>query len=87
MTQAAKLLRWVLAVLILPGSALVLMPAWLLHVSAGSRPVFLWWGAFVGANPVYIPLIEEKGLERRFWKDCLEYKRRVPRWLVKRSDV
>ena len=52
-----------------------------------SRPVLLWWLAFVAAHLIYIPLIEEKGLERRFWKDYLEYKRRVPRWLVKRSDV
>jgi protein-S-isoprenylcysteine O-methyltransferase Ste14 len=36
---------------------------------------------FLGGNMLYFPLVEEKGLEKRFGQDYLAYKREVPRWL------
>ena len=47
-----------------------------------ASPALLWW--FVGVasvNMIYIPLWEERGLERRFCDAYLEYKRNVPRWI------
>jgi protein-S-isoprenylcysteine O-methyltransferase Ste14 len=32
-------------------------------------------------NAIYIPLLEEPGLERRFGADYVLYKRNVPRWI------
>lgn len=40
-----------------------------------------WTVLFFAANAVYFPLIEEKGLERRFGVDYRLYKANVPRWL------
>jgi protein-S-isoprenylcysteine O-methyltransferase Ste14 len=56
---------------ILAGEALVL----------GSLPLLIWFLAFFAANSVWMPLIEEPGLERRFGEEYIEYKREVPRWL------
>jgi len=50
-------------------------------VLAASLPLLLWFAAFVVANAVYIPLVEEPGLVRRFGEDYLSYKRSVPRWI------
>ena len=47
----------------------------------GSRPVFLWFLAFLLLNWIYIPLSEERGLERRFGQAYLRYKKNVPRWI------
>jgi protein-S-isoprenylcysteine O-methyltransferase Ste14 len=47
----------------------------------GSLPVLGWAGAFFLVNAVYIPLVEERDLERRFGEPYRAYKRGVPRWL------
>ncbi len=46
-----------------------------------SWPVAVWLGLFVLANAIYLPLSEEKGLEKRFGDDYRRYKANVPRWL------
>ena len=56
-------------VLVLFGEALILL----------SRPHLTWALVFLGANFVYIPLIEEAGLMRRFGDSYVEYCRHVPR--------
>lgn len=40
-----------------------------------------WLLVFFVANALYLPLIEEKGLERRFGEQYLHYKAHVPRWI------
>ena len=49
----------------------------------GSRPVAVWFLAFVTVNLFYIPLSEERGLEARFGEEYRRYQRAVPRWLPK----
>jgi protein-S-isoprenylcysteine O-methyltransferase Ste14 len=44
-----------------------------------SRPHALWALAFLAVNLVYIPLVEEPMLRRRFGEDYREYCRHVPR--------
>lgn len=44
-----------------------------------------WWAIVLAANAVYIPLVEERGLARRFGDDYLEYKKNVPRWIPRLS--
>jgi protein-S-isoprenylcysteine O-methyltransferase Ste14 len=51
----------------------------------GSMALLTWFGLFVLINAVYIPLIEEPGLERRFGSDYALYKRNVPRWIPRRT--
>ena len=46
-----------------------------------SWPLALWMGIFFVGNTVYFPLVEEKGLEKRFGNDYRIYKSHVPRWL------
>lgn len=48
---------------------------------AGSLPLLLWFGAVFAVNAVYLPLVEEPGLSRRFGDDYATYKANVPRWL------
>ena len=43
--------------------------------------IAVWLAAFVAVNAVYLPLVEEPRLVRRFGDDYEEYRRRVPRWL------
>lgn len=50
-------------------------------LAAGAWPLWLWLAAVVAANAVYIPLVEEPGLERRFGAAYRRYRRHVPRWL------
>jgi protein-S-isoprenylcysteine O-methyltransferase Ste14 len=50
-------------------------------VALPSKALFLWFAAFVVANAVYIPLVEEPGLRRRFGDDYEAYCANVPRWL------
>jgi protein-S-isoprenylcysteine O-methyltransferase Ste14 len=47
----------------------------------GSLPLFTWFLVFFALNAVFIPLIEERDLERRFGADYRRYKENVPRWL------
>ena len=46
-----------------------------------SWPLAGWWLFFLAANTAYFPLVEEKGLERRFGDDYRTYKAHVPRWI------
>jgi len=48
---------------------------------AGSLWLVGWWGLFVLANAIYIPLAEEPGLEERFGESYRTYRLKVPRWL------
>lgn len=59
-------------VLLLLLAEVILFDSWLL---------FLWAIFFLCANLVYLPLIEERGLKRRFGEAYLEYVARVPRWI------
>jgi len=56
-------------VFVVLGEALILM----------SRPHFTWALTFLAANFIYIPLLEEPQLKRRFGEDYVEYCRHVPR--------
>ncbi len=47
----------------------------------GSLPLFYWFSGFVLGNMLYIPLIEEPGLEHRFGPAYREYMWKVPRWI------
>jgi protein-S-isoprenylcysteine O-methyltransferase Ste14 len=47
----------------------------------GSWAVLAWAGVFALANALWIPLVEEPGLRRRFGADYEAYSARVPRWL------
>jgi protein-S-isoprenylcysteine O-methyltransferase Ste14 len=49
-------------------------------VALGSGPLFLWLAAFSGLNGLYIPLVEEPGLRRRFGAEYDAYAAHVPRW-------
>ncbi len=46
-----------------------------------SIPLLVYTALFIIANLIYIPMLEEKGLEKRFGKEYLEYKKNVPRWI------
>ena len=46
-----------------------------------SLPVLGWAVVFATANALYIPLVEEPGLEQRFGEDFRRYKANVPPWL------
>lgn len=45
-----------------------------------SGPLFIWFTVFVIGNCLYIPLIEEKDMARRFGATYTQYKKHVPRW-------
>jgi protein-S-isoprenylcysteine O-methyltransferase Ste14 len=47
----------------------------------GSLPLLIWAGAFLAVNAVYMPLVEEPGLRRRFGEEYDRYRANVPRWL------
>jgi protein-S-isoprenylcysteine O-methyltransferase Ste14 len=47
----------------------------------GSSALFGWFVFFALVNAIYIPLVEEPALERRFGSDYFQYKRNVPRWI------
>jgi protein-S-isoprenylcysteine O-methyltransferase Ste14 len=47
----------------------------------GSLPVLAWFAFGFALNAVYIPLIEEPGLEKRFGEEYIRYKQHVPRWI------
>ena len=46
-----------------------------------SWPIAVWMMVFFIGNAIYFPLIEEKGLEKRFGDDYRGYKAHVPRWI------
>lgn len=46
-----------------------------------STPLLGWFLGFVLLNLIYIPVLEEPGLERRFGEAYRAYKRNVPRWI------
>ena len=48
---------------------------------AGSLPLLGWALLFTAANLIYIPRIEEPGLERRFGRPYARYRENVPRWI------
>jgi protein-S-isoprenylcysteine O-methyltransferase Ste14 len=50
-------------------------------VLMASMPLFRWFLIVVVINTIYIPLLEEPGLVRRFGEDYQVYKRNVPRWV------
>jgi len=57
--------------LVLAGESLIL----------GSTGVAIWLAAFVAVNAVYLPLVEEPALVRRFGADYERYMDHVGRWL------
>ena len=44
-----------------------------------------WAVLFALGNMIYMPLVEEPGLEKRFGADYRVYKENVPRWLPRRK--
>lgn len=50
-----------------------------------SWPLLAWALFFFAANLVYIPLVEEPGLVRRFGAAYERYRRNVPRWIPRWS--
>ena len=59
---------------ILLGEAILLQSLHLLY----------WCVLFVILNLIYIPLVEEPRLERRFGQDYILYKHNVPRWIPRK---
>jgi protein-S-isoprenylcysteine O-methyltransferase Ste14 len=47
----------------------------------GTKALALWFAAVVLVNAIYIPLVEEPGLRRRFGAEYDAYAASVPRWL------
>jgi protein-S-isoprenylcysteine O-methyltransferase Ste14 len=47
----------------------------------GSVSLLLWCAAVFAVNAIYMPLVEEPGLGRRFGEDYENYRAHVPRWL------
>ena len=47
----------------------------------GSVPLLIWSAAFFAVNAVYMPLVEEPGLRRRFGEGYDAYRAAVPRWI------
>ena len=50
-------------------------------VLTASLPLFRWFLVSGIINAIYIPLLEEPGLVKRFGDEYLTYKRNVPRWI------
>lgn len=47
----------------------------------GSPPLLAWFAVFFAVNAIWMPLVEEPGLEQRFGDEYVAYKGSVPRWL------
>ena len=47
----------------------------------GAVPLLAWFGGVFAVNAVYLPLVEEPGLVRRFGADYESYRNQVPRWV------
>ena len=50
----------------------------------GSSSVLVFFAGFALTNAIYIPLVEEPGLLRRFGDRYRAYRRAVPRWIPRR---
>ena len=50
-----------------------------------SVPLLLWFAAVFAVNALYLPLVEEPGLRKRFGADYDAYRANVPRWLPRLS--
>ena len=50
----------------------------------GSLALVAWFAVVVAVNAVYLPLVEEPGLRRRFGAGYDPYRENVPRWLPRR---
>ncbi|MBT8405917.1 MAG: isoprenylcysteine carboxylmethyltransferase family protein [Deltaproteobacteria bacterium] len=59
-------------VLILLFAEAILLQSW---------PIAAWMIVFFIGNAIYLPLVEERGLEKRFGNEYTDYKHQVPRWL------
>lgn len=59
----------------------VMMALWAEALVFQSLPLSAWALLFMLGNLIYIPNIEEPGLEKRFGADYRTYKENVPRWL------
>lgn len=46
-----------------------------------SWPIAAWMIVFFIGNAIYLPLVEERGLEKRFGNEYTNYKHQVPRWM------
>jgi protein-S-isoprenylcysteine O-methyltransferase Ste14 len=46
-----------------------------------SAPLAFWLAAFATVNGIYMPLVEEPGLRRRFGEAYDVYRANVPRWI------
>lgn len=51
----------------------------------GSTPLLGWFAAVLAVNAVYLPLVEEPGLVRRFGEDYEAYRADVPRFVPRLS--
>ena len=51
----------------------------------GSGALAAWCALVTLMNMLYIPLLEEPGLEERFGTDYQAYKQHVPRWIPRRD--
>jgi protein-S-isoprenylcysteine O-methyltransferase Ste14 len=60
--------------LILTGETLIL----------GAPEMAAWTASFAAVNAIYMPLVEEPGLVRRFGPDYETYRDNVPRWIPRR---
>ncbi len=47
----------------------------------GSVSLLIWFGAVFAVNAIYMPLVEEPGLARRFGSDYEAYRAHVRRWV------
>ena len=47
----------------------------------GSLPLLGMFAVAFIVNAIYIPLVEERGLKRRFGEEYRRYKQHVPRWI------
>ncbi|MFH1351796.1 MAG: isoprenylcysteine carboxylmethyltransferase family protein [Pseudomonadota bacterium] len=50
-----------------------------------SWPIAVWMMVFFIGNAIYFPLVEEKGLGKRFGDEYRNYKTHVPRWIPRLS--
>lgn len=50
-------------------------------VLLGSAALLVWFAIVASVNAIYLPLVEEPGLVRRYGADYERYRAAVPRWL------